>query len=105
MPILTQSTWWTASAAPGRPGADRIRRLLAFSRRQALEPVTFNLAELVRSMMRLLTETLGAQIAIDVDIAPDLWSGFTDPHRLKQRSLTWPSIRAMLCHAAASSLS
>ncbi|GEM_PF-4038061 len=72
-----------AAAGAGRRGADLIRRLLAFSRRQALDPVPFDMGELVKSMMRLLSETLGEQIEISIDIAPDLWIGFTDPAQVE----------------------
>lgn len=53
-------------------GAELTRQLLAFSRRQPLQPRPTDLNELVTSLGRLLRRTLGATIAIEYNLAPGL---------------------------------
>jgi PAS domain S-box-containing protein len=53
-------------------GAELTRQLLAFSRRQPLQPRPTDLNELVTSLGRLLRRTLGADIAIRYRLAPGL---------------------------------
>jgi PAS domain S-box-containing protein len=64
-------------------GADLTRRLLAFARRQPLQPARVDINELVDGITRLLTRTLGEQIEIDVRLAPELWPVTADPSQLE----------------------
>ena len=66
-----------ASKAAWR-GAELTRQLLAFSRKQTLEPKVLNLNGLVRETASLLQRTLGDQIELVVDLADDLWPAFVD---------------------------
>ena len=53
--------------------------MLAFARRQRLEPVEVNLNDTVRGLLDMLQRTLGGSIWIDTDTAPDLWRALVDP--------------------------
>jgi len=57
-------------------------RLLAFSRRQALDPKPVRANELVLAMEPLLRRTLGESIRLDLDLAPDLSLTLCDPNQL-----------------------
>jgi len=62
----------------GRRGAELIRHLLVFSRRQELNPKVIDLNELIRSTTGFLRRTLGEQIAVSLNLAPDLWATLAD---------------------------
>jgi PAS domain S-box-containing protein len=63
--------------------ASLTRRLLAFSRRQPLEPVAVDLGRLLTGMSELLRRTLGEQIAIENVLAGNLWRVLVDPNQLE----------------------
>lgn len=71
--------------------ADRARtlvqRLLAFARRQPLQPVAVDVGELVRSMADLLTSTTGPQVRVVVDVADDLPAAKADANQLEMALL------------------
>ena len=60
-----------------------VQRLLAFARRQPLVPKPVDIADLVLGMRDLLISSLGARIALVIDIAPDLPSARGDRHQLE----------------------
>jgi PAS domain S-box-containing protein len=62
-------------------------RLLAFSRRQPLEPKPCNLNLLVRDMTDLLHRTLGEQIELEGVLAPRLWPVEIDRNQLESAIL------------------
>ncbi len=64
-------------------GADLTRRLLAFARRQPLQPQRVELNELVGGMAKLLSRTLGETINVALDLAPDVWQAMVDPAQLE----------------------
>ncbi len=64
-------------------GADLTRRLLAFARRQRLQPQRLQLNDLVAGMVKLLRRTLGETIEISLDLAPDVWPVVADPAQLE----------------------
>jgi PAS domain S-box-containing protein len=64
-------------------GAELTRQLLAFSRRQPLQPRPTDLNELVTSLGRLLRRTLGADIAIEYNLAPGLGRANVDRAQLE----------------------
>src|SRR3546814_74333 len=59
------------------------RQLLAFSRRQPLEPKVFDMNVLVDDTVGLLRRTLGEQLEIAMVLAPDLWPVLADPVQLE----------------------
>lgn len=64
-----------------------VQRLLAFARRQPLQPVPVTISKLVTGMVDLIDSTLGPNIAVRVDIAPDLPPATADPNQLEMALL------------------
>ena len=64
-------------------GADLTRRLLAFARRQPLQPRHVDANELVSGTVKLLSRMLGETIEISLDLAPDLWPMVVDAAQLE----------------------
>ncbi len=62
-------------------------RLLAFSRRQALDPVPTNSNRLITGMEDLIRRTAGPAIACDTLFATDLWPTLCDPNQLENAML------------------
>ena len=60
-------------ATSGQRAADLTRRLLAFSRKQRLQPQNTNLTDLVAGFDKLLRRTLGEHIEIEAILADGLW--------------------------------
>lgn len=63
----------------GERGAKLTGQLLAFSRRQRLEPVPVNLNDTLQGLLELLQRTLGGGIWVETRTAPDLWRALVDP--------------------------
>ncbi|MCS7316252.1 MAG: PAS domain S-box protein [Bryobacteraceae bacterium] len=59
-------------------------RLLAFSRRQVVQPVLVDLNEVVRNMVGLLRRMVGQDIELETVLAPDLGKVRADPTQLEQ---------------------
>ncbi len=68
-------------------GADLTRRLLAFGRRQMLEPRPTDLRELLNGMEPLMRRTLGEHIRIEFRNAAGLWFATVDPGQLEHAVL------------------
>jgi len=64
-------------------GADLTQRLLAFSRRQALQPRVVDVAALVEGMRPLIQRTLAGAITFDVRAGEGLWTIRVDPSQLE----------------------
>ncbi len=64
-------------------GSELVRRLLAFARRQKLEPRPIDLAALRDAVSDLLTHTLGGLIHIDWQIEDGTWPAFADQAQLE----------------------
>ena len=64
-------------------GADLTQRLLAFSRRQTLQPRAVAVVELVHGMRALVYRTLGGAITFDVAGGDDAWPVLVDPSQLE----------------------
>lgn len=58
-------------------------RLLAFARRQPLDPRPTRANGLIESMRDLLGRTLGERISLEYDLAPGLWRVRCDPNQLE----------------------
>jgi PAS domain S-box-containing protein len=64
-----------------------VQRLLAFSRRQPLQPIPVDLGALVENMAGLVSSTTGPQIRVAVDVANDLPRARADPNQLEMALL------------------
>jgi PAS domain S-box-containing protein len=62
-------------------------RLLAFSRRQPLDPKPVRANPLISSMEDLLRRTLGEQVALELVLAGGLWLTLCDPNQLENAIL------------------
>jgi PAS domain S-box-containing protein len=60
------------------------RQLLAFSRKQTLKPVVFDLNEIVTSTERMLRRLIGEDITLSTDLQPTLWPIRADRSQLEQ---------------------
>ena len=60
------------------------RQLLAFSRKQMIQPRLLSLNEVVASLQMLLARLVGEDITVDLDTAGDLWSVQADPGQIEQ---------------------
>ena len=59
--------------AGAQRGAELTRSLLAFSRRQPLNPRSLDVGQRVNDVARLLKRTIGEKITLDVQVARGLW--------------------------------
>ena len=91
-----------AAARAGQRGADLTGKLLAFARRQALEPTAVDPIAMLHSMADMLRRTLGREHprhrADAAQLPAAAWPTRCNSNR---RCSTWPSTRAMPCRAAA----
>jgi PAS domain S-box-containing protein len=71
----------------GERGAELTRRLLAFSRRQELQPAVIDCNGLIAGMHVLLRRTLRENIEIRTDLEPQLVRIFADPAQLESAIL------------------
>lgn len=88
---MTQDPRMRRSLENALKGAERAasltQRLLAFSRRQPLEPKTIDIARVLAGMSDLLTRSITETIAIRIATDPDLWTVEVDPHQLENAIL------------------
>jgi PAS domain S-box-containing protein len=80
----TVRTAITQMRAAGERAATLTEQLLAFSRKQVLEPEVSNLNGVVRGIEGMLRRLLGADIDIEIELAADLGNVSADPGRLEQ---------------------
>ena len=71
----------------GRRGAELTQRLLAYSRRQSLQPRPLDLKGLVSDMRSLLSRTLGATIAVEIEVEGGNWPALADPNQVESALL------------------
>jgi PAS domain S-box-containing protein len=67
----------------GLRGAQLTKQMLAFSRRQPLQPKRVDVNTLVDNTMQMLRRTLGETITYDLQLAADLWQVFADETQLE----------------------
>lgn len=79
-PDLYRSGHTAMNAA--RRGADLTRRLLAFSRQQALQPRPLAPGQQLQEIAELLQRTLGATIVLETAVDPMVWNIRVDPGQL-----------------------
>ncbi len=72
-----------AAARASRRGAELTSKLLAFSRRQMLQPTAVDVGALVRSLADMLRRTLDQHVRIAVEVADDCPVALADPVQLE----------------------
>ena len=76
-----------ASIQGANSAAQLTHRLLAFSRRQPLEPSRVDANRLVSGMLDMLRRSLGADVSIETVLGAGVWPTFADPHQLENALL------------------
>ena len=71
----------------GERGAELTQRLLAFSRRQTLQPLEIDCNRLVVGMENMLQRMLGETISVRSVIETDLWTAYADAGQLENAIL------------------
>ncbi|NYD89022.1 PAS domain S-box protein [Sphingomonas melonis] len=77
----------TAAVTSANRAAALTHRLLAFSRRQPLDPKPTNANRLVTGMEELLRRTIGEGVRLEIVTAGGLWQTLCDPHQLESAVL------------------
>jgi len=70
-------------AAAALRGAELVRQLLAFARRQPLQPKRIDVNRLIADSVKLLRRTLAENIAIPVELGEGVWPIVVDPTQLE----------------------
>jgi two-component system cell cycle sensor histidine kinase/response regulator CckA len=60
------------------------RQLLAFSRKQVMQPRQVNLNQIIENLETLLLKLIGQEIVLQIDAAPSLWDVRADPGQIEQ---------------------
>jgi PAS domain S-box-containing protein len=68
----------------GRRSADLTRQLLAFSRKQILQPKVLDLNEVVANIEKMLRRLIGEDIALELSLSKDLPNVKVDPGKVEQ---------------------
>ncbi|MDH3675232.1 MAG: PAS domain S-box protein, partial [Anaerolineae bacterium] len=68
----------------GRRAADLVRQLLAFSRKQVVQPQVLELNQVVAELDKMLGRIIGEHIRIRTVLPPDLWLVKVDPTQIEQ---------------------
>jgi PAS domain S-box-containing protein len=77
----------TAASGAAHRAAGLTQRLLAFSRRQTLEPKPTNLNTLVSGMLELINRSVGPTIEVEAAAMSGLWTTFVDAGQLENALL------------------
>ncbi len=77
----------TAAHGAAKRAAALTHRLLAFSRRQTLDPKPTDVNRLVTGMEELIRRTVGPAITVEVVVAGGLWTTLIDPNQLENALL------------------
>jgi PAS domain S-box-containing protein len=85
--ITASERYVAAAQGAARRAAALTHRLLAFSRRQTLDPKSTDVNRLVQDMEDLIRRTVGPGITIEVVGAVGLWSTFVDSNQLENALL------------------
>jgi PAS domain S-box-containing protein len=64
--------------------ASLTRQLLAFSRKQVIEPKILDLNEIIHNTHKMLARLIGEHIRLETNLAPDLWPVEADPGQMEQ---------------------
>jgi PAS domain S-box-containing protein len=77
----------TAATTSAIRAAALTHRLLAFSRRQPLDPKPVRANQLLAGMDELLRRTIGEKVSIELVLAGGLWTTYCDPNQLENAVL------------------
>jgi PAS domain S-box-containing protein len=86
-PVADMDKYLARAQASTARAAGLTHRLLAFSRRQPLDPRAVRANPLVESMRDLLLQTLGEGVALELALAPGLWPTLCDENQLESSIL------------------
>ena len=75
------------SLGAARRGAELTNRLLAFARRQPLEPRAVDLGELIATLTSVLRRTLGEAVEVATRVSKTLWPTLIDPVQMENALL------------------
>ena len=64
--------------------ADLTRKLLAFSRKEVLEPKVLNLNDIVVDLEKMMRRLIGEDVELLTKTAPALWNALIDPGQMEQ---------------------
>lgn len=67
----------------GRRGAELTQRLLAFARRQTLEPAVVAIGDVLTDMPGLIQRAVGEAVEVKLSHTPELWHALVDPVQLE----------------------
>jgi PAS domain S-box-containing protein len=84
-PKLSEISGMMVTAA--QRGAELTQRLLAFARRQALEPKAVNINRLIARLDGLLRRSLGDDVEIELTLGGGLWTAMVDEGQLENAVL------------------
>jgi PAS domain S-box-containing protein len=68
----------------GERAASLTRQLLAFARREVIQPQVLDLDNVITAVQEMLHRTLGEHVALVTSLAGDLWPVLADPGQLEQ---------------------
>ena len=68
----------------GERAASLTRQLLAFARREVIQPQVLDLDSVITAVQEMLHRTLGEHVALATSLAGDLWPVLADPGQLEQ---------------------
>lgn len=68
----------------GEKATNLIQQLLAFSRRQIIEPTVLNINYIVDNMSKMLKHLIGEHVQLKTILSPDLWNIKFDPTQIEQ---------------------
>ena len=77
----------SAAMTAANRAASLTHRLLAFSRRQPLDPKTVDVNRLIAGMDELLSRTIGESIELEIIATQEVWRTRCDPHQLENALL------------------
>jgi signal transduction histidine kinase len=64
--------------------ASLTRQLLAFSRKQILQPVALDLNEIVSGVSRMARRLIGTEVQLRLDLGTEVWNVLADPAQIEQ---------------------
>jgi signal transduction histidine kinase len=67
----------------GERGARLTSQLLAFSRKQSLNPGPTDLADTIRRVIELMRQTVGPRVSLSVELAEDTWLALADAQQIE----------------------